>query len=154
MKIPMAVASAVLLASSLGACSGGDGGEGSDYCKALEKAESEFSEVTRGNDFGQLDAAFGKMHELADKAPSDIADDWKKLEELITTLEEGLKDAGLSFSDIPKIQQGQTPEGLDPSKLQDLAAKMSTFAGPEFANASKAIEAHAKKTCKVDLNPS
>lgn len=154
MKIPMAVASAVLLVSSLGACSGGGGGEDSDYCKDLKKAETEFSDVTRGNDFDKLDAAFSKMHELADKAPSDIDDDWKKLDELITTLEKGLKDAGLSFSDIPKIQQGELPEGVDESKLQDLALKMSKFAGPDFTNASEAIEAHAKKTCKVELNPS
>lgn len=156
MKIPMALASAVMLAGSLAACGGGDGGSGgadSDYCKDLKKAKASFTDVS-GGDFGKIDAAFGTLHKLADEAPSDIEDDWKKLDGAITTVEKALKEAGVSFADLGKIQQGEIPEGIDASKLQGLATQMSKLSGAEFDKASKAIETHAKKTCKVDLNAS
>lgn len=156
MKIPMALASAVLLVGTLGACGGGDGGSGgsgSDYCKDLKKAKASFGDLSSGN-LGDLDAAFKSFHQLADEAPSDIDEDWKKLDGALTTVEKALKDAGLSFSDLDKIQQGQIPEGVDTSKLQGLASEMTKLSGADYEKASKAIETHAKKTCKVDLNAS
>lgn len=155
MKIPMALASAVLLASTLGACGGdgGGGGEDSDYCKDLKKASATFGDLSSG-DVDQLDSAFNTFHKLADEAPSDIDEDWKKLDGAIKTVEKALKDAGLTFADIAKIQKGEVPDNVDPSKLQGLASEMSKLSGSDFTKASNAIEAHAKKTCKVDLNAS
>ncbi|KQV76712.1 hypothetical protein ASC61_17845 [Aeromicrobium sp. Root344] len=160
MKIPMAIASAVLLASTLAACSGGDGdggsgsgGSGSDYCKDLKKAQGSFGNLSSG-DLGDLDAAFKTFHKLADEAPGDIDADWKKLDTAIDTVEKAMKDAGLKFSDLAEIQQGKIPENVDPSKLQGLAAEMTKLGSSDFAQASKSIEAHAKKTCKVDLSGS
>lgn len=155
MKIPMALAGAVLLASTLGACGGGDGGSGgedSSYCKDLKKAEKTFNDVSSGSDLGQLDAAFKTFHKLADEAPSDIEKDWAKLDGAIDTVEKALKDAGLTFADLEKIQAGQVPEGVDPSKLQGLASEMTKLSSADFTEASKSIEKHAKKTCKVDLS--
>ena len=111
MKIPMALASAVLLASTLAACGGGDGGSGgedSDYCKDLKKAAKTFGDLSSGNDLGELDAAFDTFHKLADEAPSDIEKDWKKLDGAITTVEKALKDAG---TDVRRPRQD--PEGSD-----------------------------------------
>ena len=156
MKIPMALASAVLLASTLGACGGGDGGSGgasSDYCKDLKKAKASFGDVETGH-LGDLDAAFKTFHKLADEAPSDIDQDWKKLDGAITTVEKALKEAGLSFADLEKIQKGEMPKDVDTSKLQGLASEMSKLSSADYEKASKAIETHAKKTCKVDLNAS
>jgi hypothetical protein len=157
MKILMALASAVLLASTLAACGGGDGGsggEGSDYCKDLKSAKASFGDLSSGDDLGKLDDAFSTFHKLADEAPSDIDEDWKKLDGAITTVEKALKDAGVSFADLAKIQAGKIPEGVDVSKLQGLASEMSKLSSADFTKASKAIEKHAKKTCKVDLNAS
>ena len=156
MKIPMALASAVLLAGTLAACGGGDGGSGgesSQYCKDLKKAQASYGDLSSGN-VAELDAAFSTFHKLADEAPSDIDQDWKKLDSAITTVEKALKDAGLSFADIAKIQKGEQPENFDPSKLQGLATEMAKLSSSDFTKASKAIETHAKKTCKVDLNAS
>ena len=155
MKIPMAVASAVLLASTLGACGGGDGGDGGgsggDYCKELKKVKASYGGLSSG-DIGDLEGAFKSFHKLADDAPSEIEDDWKTLDGGVAKLEKALKDAGLKLSDLAKIQQGQMPEGVDASKLQGLAVEMGKLSSADFEKASKAIEAHAKKTCKIDLS--
>ena len=155
MKIPMALASAVLLASSLAACGGGGGGgEDSDYCKDLKKAAKSFGGLKSGDDLGSLDEVFKTFHKLADEAPSEVDADWKKLDGAIATVEKALKDAGLSADDLAKIQQGQVPEDVDTSKLQGLASEMSKLSSSDFTKASKSIETHAKKTCKVDLDAS
>lgn len=157
MKIPLALASAVMLASTLVACGGedggGGGGEDSDYCKDIKAASKSFASLSSG-DFAQLDEAFATFHKLADEAPSDIDEDWKKLDSDITTVEKAFKDAGMTFADLGKIQAGQTPEGVDLSKLQGLASEISKLGSSDFTKASNAIDAHAKKTCKVDLDQS
>lgn len=157
MKISLALAGAVMLVSTLSACGGGDGGdgggEGSDYCKDIKAAAKSFGSLSSG-DAGQLDKAFATFHDLAGEAPSSIKGDWKTLDDAISTIEKALKDAGLKFSDLSKLQSGEVPEGVDVSKLQGLATELSSLTGPEFTKATKAIDTHASKTCKVKLNAS
>lgn len=152
MKISMAVAGAVLLASTLAACSGDDDGGGNgDYCKDLKQAVTSYGSLSEG-DFDKLDAALKTFHKLADEAPSEIEDEWKQLDGAFKMVEDALEDAGLTFADIATIQQGEIPEGIDASKLQGLASDMAKLSNAEATKASEAIEAHAKKTCKVDFN--
>ena len=95
------------------------------------------------------------MHSLADKAPDEMANDWK-------TLDGGdhrasptrCKDAGMTFADIAKIKHGQTPEGADPKKLAALAAKLQELSSAKVTKAAKDIAKHAKSTCKVKLGAS
>jgi hypothetical protein len=155
MKISLALAGAVLLGTTLVGCGGsdgggGDGGKGSDYCKDVKSAAKTFDSVSSG-DLDQMDQAFTTFHTLADEAPSDIKDDWKTLDGAVTTLEKALKDAGVKMSDLADIQAGKVPEGVDVSKLQGLAGEMTKLSSEKYNDASKAISAHAKKTCKVDL---
>ena len=150
MKLSLALAGAVLLGTTLTACGSSGGGADGDYCKDIKKASSTFGNLSSG-DVSQLDEAFATFHKLADKSPSDIKPDWEKLDGAITTVEKALKDAGLKFSDLDKIQKGQVPEGVDVSKLTGLAAEFSKLNSPDFTKASKAIEKQAKDTCKVDL---
>ncbi len=156
MKIPMALASAVLLASTLAACGGGDGGSGgedSDYCKDIKKAAKTFDSTTTA-DATQIDKAFAQIHTLADEAPDDIKNDWKKLDDLITDVEKAFADAGLKLSDLSKIQQGETPEGVDTSKLVGLAQEFQKLGSAEYTKAATNIDKHAKKVCKVTLKVS
>lgn len=161
MKIPMAVASAVLLASTLASCNGSDsggdgdrGGSGSsasgDYCKDLKQAVTKYGGLSSG-DYKKLDEALATFHEIADEAPGEVKDEWKELDGTLTSIEKALKDAGLTFSEIAEMQSGKIPEGVDASKLQGLAKDMSKLSSAEATKASAAIEAHAKKACKVDF---
>ncbi len=158
MKIPMAIASAVLLGAVLTACGGSDGGGatgggGSDYCKDIKAASKTFGDLDSG-DTASLGEAFTTFHELADEAPGAIKDDWKTLDGAISTVEKALSDAGLKVEDFDELQSGKIPEGVDVSKLTGLASEFQKLSGAEFDKASKAIETHAKDVCKVDLNSS
>lgn len=157
MKIPLAIASAVLLGGVLTACGGGDGGSGgsggsgSDYCKDIKAAAATFGDLDSG-DTGSLGEAFATFHKLAGEAPGAIKDDWKVLDGAITTVETALSEAGIKIEDFAELQSGKIPEGVDVSKLTGLATEFQKLSGAEFEKASKAIEVHAKGVCKVDLN--
>ena len=154
MKLSLALAGAVLLGTTLTACGGGGGvGADSSYCKDIKKASATFGDLS-GGDVGKLDQAFVTFHKLAKESPDTIKSDWKKLDGAITTVEKALKDAGLKFSDLDKIQKGEVPPGVDVSKLTGLAAEFTKLNSADFTKASKNIEKHAKNTCKVDLNKS
>lgn len=158
MKIPLAIASAVLLGGVLTACGGSDsggggalGGGGSDYCKDIKGAAATFGDLGTG-DSGSIGEAFATFHKLADEAPGAIKDDWKTLDGAITTVEDALSKAGIKLEDFEDLQSGKVPEGVDVSKLTGLATEFQKLSGAEFEKASKAIETHAKTVCKVDLN--
>lgn len=152
MKISLALAGVVLLGTSLAACGGSDdGGADSDYCKDIKTAAKTFGGLDSG-DIGQLDNAFKTFHQLAAESPDSLTAEWKKLDNAVTTVEDGLKDAGIKLTDLAKIQSGQIPEGVDVSKLRSLATDLQKLSDAEFEKASKAIEKHAKSECKVDLS--
>lgn len=156
MKIPVMLAGAVLLATSLAACSGSDsdGGGGSSasgsYCKDIKAAKSTFDSLGQGN-LADLDKGFAQFHELADEAPDDIKAEWKTLDEAATSIEKGLKSAGIKLSDLAGIQAGKIPPGVDVSKLTTFAADLQKLNTDEFTKARTKIASQAKSSCNVDL---
>lgn len=141
---------AIAAATTLTACGGSSS---SAYCTDLKAATTEFDSLN-SNDLGKIDEAFKTFHELAKEAPDEIKDDWKVLDDGITTVEKALDDAGIEFADLAKLQEGQMPEGVDVEKLQSLAGEFQKLSGEEFTQASDAIEKHAKDECDVDLSES
>ncbi len=158
MRVNAVIGSLTLaLAATLLAACGSDGGSSSSggYCDELKADKAYFESLSGSNaDMSNLDQVFTKVHTLADDAPDNVADDWKTLDDAITTIENALKDAGLKPSDLAKIQKGQIPPGADLSKLQSLAPKLQSLSGSDVSNAAKNISADAKKSCGVDLTSS
>ena len=112
-----------LTASMLAGC-GSSSGSSSAYCQDLKSDKTAFDSLSGSKaDVSKLQDAFDRMHKLAGEAPAEVADDWKVLDNALTTMENGLKDAGISFSDLAKLQKGQTPPGVNLQKLQALAAE-------------------------------
>lgn len=150
MRTLTALAALALAASTLSACGGS---QSSAYCKDLKSDKTYFDSFSGSNpNLSKLDEAFKRMHALADESPDAVAKDWKVIDNALTTIDKALKEAGISFSDLGKLQKGQTPAGVDLSKLQALAPKLESLGGANFSKASKAIEKNAKSDCKVNLS--
>jgi cytochrome c556 len=149
MRTVTALAAIALAASLLTAC----GGSGSSaYCKDLKSDKTYFDSLSGGSDTSKLGEAYQRMHSLAGEAPDAVKKDWKTIDDALTTVDKALKDAGITFADLGKLQKGETPAGADVAKLQALVPKLSAaFGGSDVTKASKAIEKHAKSSCKVDL---
>lgn len=148
MKKILAIAGAVLVGSTLTACGGDSGGA---YCDDLKKAQSTFSDI-EGGDVAGLESAFSTFHDLAAEAPSAIESDWKTLDDGITGAEKALSDAGIKLSDFEDIQAGKLPEGVDATKLQDVATAFQGLSDEKFSEAANAIQKHAKDECNVELS--
>jgi hypothetical protein len=149
MRTLAALATIALAASTLSACGGS---QSSAYCKDLKSDKAYFANFSGSNpDISKLDEAFRRMHTLASESPDAVSKDWKTIDSALTTIDKALKEAGINFSDLAKLQKGQTPAGVDLSKLQALAPKLQSLGGANFSKASKAIEKNAKSDCKVDL---
>jgi len=147
------VAVTTLMTGLLAGCGGDGGGSagGGDYCDSIEDAKAEFGDI-EGGDFAGFDQAIDTVHELADDAPDEVADDWEVLEGALDDLVAALEKAGIELSDLEAMSRGEMPPGLDPAKLQELAADMQDFGGEELETATDNIEKHAKDECDVDLS--
>jgi hypothetical protein len=147
-RILSTLAVLTLSAGLLSAC----GGDDSDaYCSELKADKSYFDSVGNGADAAKIDEAFDKFHSLAKKAPEDVADDWKVLDDAISSVQKALKDAGVTLEDLANAQQGKAPEGVDRQKLAAIVPKLQALSDAKFDKATKAIEKHAKETCDVNL---
>jgi hypothetical protein len=155
MRTSLVLAALALSLGSLTACGSDENSADSSYCKELKADKAYFASLGSSSpDVSKLDDAFAKMHSLAGKAPDAVADDWKVLDKALTSITDALKDAGINFADIAKMQQGQIPKGADPSKLAALAPKLQEISSAKVETASNNIKKHAKTTCKVTLGSS
>lgn len=152
MKIPLMLASVLLLGTTVAACGGGDGGDGASggYCTDIKAAKPVFDSLATG-DLAQLEKGFNTFHDLADESPSDLKDAWKTLDGAATEIEKSLAGAGVKMSDLAGIQSGKVPTGVDMAKLSGLAGDLQKLNNADFAKARTAIADQAKDTCKVDL---
>ncbi|MGH3386846.1 MAG: hypothetical protein ACRDO1_19865 [Nocardioidaceae bacterium] len=149
MKRSLAIASAIVMASTLAGCGGGTDA----YCDSLKEAKADFSTLN-DTDFAKMDEALDRIGQIAGESPDAVQDDWEKLDSSITDMRKALDDAGVTFEDLQAIQENpnELPEGLDQEKLMALGTKLQEFAGDDVQKASKNIEKHAKDECKVDLS--
>ncbi|HEY3530655.1 MAG TPA: hypothetical protein VGK78_16025 [Nocardioides sp.] len=144
-----------LTATLLAACGGGGSSSTSSgsYCDELKSDKTYFDSLNGSNaDMSKLDTVFAKMHTLADKAPDNVSADWKTLDNAITTLQDALKAAGITPSDLASMQAGQVPKDVDPAKLQAVLPKLQALNSSDVSAAADKIAADAKKTCGVDLS--
>jgi hypothetical protein len=143
-----------LTATLLAACGGGGGSSNSagSYCDELKSDKTYFASLSGSNaDMSKLGTVFAKVHTLADKAPDNVSADWKTLDNAITTLENALKAAGITPSDLAAMQNGQVPKDVDPAKLQAVLPKLQSLSSSDVSDAADKIAADAKKSCGVDL---
>jgi hypothetical protein len=154
-KISLALAGAVLLGTSLAACSGSDGGgeAGGSYCKDIKAAKPTFTSLASGN-LADLEKGFATFHRLADESPDSLKDEWKVLDDAADSVEKKLKEAGLTFSDLPDIQAGKLPAGVTVDKLTAFAADLQKLNNDKFAEARTEIGKQAKDVCGVELGGS
>jgi hypothetical protein len=134
--------------------SGGSGGSSSGYCSEIKSSAESIKSFTAGSgtpDFTKLADFIAKAHDLANKAPSDIKDDWTVLVGAMDALTSALSDAGLKLEDMGMLMAGQMPPGVDTSKLAGLAPKLQAIGSANVTKAGNAISKQAKDVCKVDL---
>jgi hypothetical protein len=148
-----ALASVVLVAGALAACSssGGSGPVSSsgNYCSDLKSTAAYFKALSDmhagGIDFAKVQSSFKT---LGDEAPSSLKSDWSQLNAGVSQILSALSKAGLKPSDLENAQS------LPPDKLQKLEQVGKTLEGEtgKLDAASMHIESDAKTRCHVTLS--
>jgi hypothetical protein len=157
-------------------CGGGDGGEATDdgtaaaassgdYCALVKELteQTKASIAEPDQDYTEADLARDKerLTTIAAAAPKAVSADWKTLVEASRKTQKvfqaALKAAGIGFDEFMKAQRtGQVPDGITAEQMSAISATMqgpADEAGAEAATkASKAVTAHAKKACDVDMS--
>ncbi len=153
MKKTFGLASAVLLAASVTACSSSSDSSG-DYCDTLKSSQTEFGSM----DFTSLDETQfndlrDKIGTLGDQAPSDVSDDWGVIGSKLDDFKGILDEAGISFDDIKSLQANQLPDGVDQAKLQAMGTQIQELVSDtKLSDAQKAISDSAKADCDITLD--
>ena len=161
MKLPLALAGALIVVSSLTACGGGGDDQATreaarvkTYCAALRDAAPEVKAYNEDDpDYKKLPDYFALMHSLAKKSPTDLKEEWNILDYNITQIEKAAAAAKIEFKSIPKLLKGKLPKGAKASKLPGLVTAFAGLKSVTFMTANSRVANGAAKVCKVDLTP-
>lgn len=122
----------------------------SEYCQQLEGSQDQFGSIARG-DVGQFDEAVAELRDLRKTAPPEIEPAWDDLLAPVEQLETGLNDAGLKLSDLEGLSRGEIPRGVNPRRLQELAADVQGLSSAKANEAGAEIQQHAMDQCGITL---
>lgn len=100
---------------------------------------------------GTPSALLGKLpllHDLADRAPADVADEWQTFLGALDGLSEALDTAGIEASDFTG---GKPPAGLSVADRAGIATAVQQISSDDVVQAANGVEQQARDVCKVNL---
>jgi sugar phosphate isomerase/epimerase len=120
-----------------------------DYCDAVRDHQEELTEIAADDDAGAIFEALDAYDDLADEAPSDIADDWTDVIGPLRDLQQVLEDRGV---DPSTYSAERPPAGLDEQDRQDIEAAAREVGSEQTVTAMAAVEQHALDVCGTPLS--
>jgi hypothetical protein len=139
---------AVLLATVLILLSAGCGDPEKAYCGALSADQRMFADMQDDTSGLALLRHRTELHDLASKAPDDLADEWQTFLGAIDAFAATLHDAGVKPEDFV---DGQAPAGLSQDTRDRIAQAANELSSDDVVTAANGIEQQAKDVCKLQL---
>ena len=148
MRPQLRTAVAPLLAAvlALGLTSCGDPEK--SYCSALSADQEMFAAMTDDTSGLALLKHRSALHQLADKAPSDLSDEWQTFLGAVDAFAKTLHDLGVKPEEFV---DGKPPANVSASvqtRIRDAANELSS---DDVVQAANGIEQQAKDVCKLQL---
>ncbi len=137
---------AVLAVLLLGLAGCGDPIE--DYCSQVREDRKEFAEMLESESSSALLGNLPMLHDLAERSPDDLSDDWQTYLRAVEGLDNAIKDAGVKPSDF---NGGKAPAGLSKADQQAIAEAAGQITTEDVITAATNIEQQARDVCKVNL---
>ena len=119
-----------------------------DYCSDLRGDQKEIADMIESDSPSSLLSHLPMLHDLADKSPDDLDDEWQVFLSALDSLEKAIKEAGVKPSDF---QDGKPPAGLSAADRQAIADAANQIRSDEVVQAASGIEQQARDVCKVNL---
>jgi hypothetical protein len=124
------------------------GNDEASYCSALESRQKLFAEMQDDPSGLGLLAHRSTLHDLGDKAPDDLRDEWQTFLGALDAFTKTLDELGVKPGDFV---DGKPPAGLsaaDRARIADAAGELSS---QDVVEAADGIEQQAKDVCKLQL---
>ena len=118
------------------------------YCEEVEAQQATLSEDLAGDEATGLIDALPEFERLADKAPSDLRDEWQTVISRIESLRDALGSAGV---DAATYDRSEPPPGITAEEKDAIDAAAQALATPEMARALAGVEQQARDVCKTPL---
>ena len=118
------------------------------YCSDLGAHRKQIADMLDSTSPDALFARLGLMKGLAEKAPSDLQDEWQTFLDAVEGLHDALRHAGVEPSDFV---DGKPPEGLAPADQKAIIDAADQLSSDDVVQAASGIEQEARDVCKINL---
>jgi hypothetical protein len=118
------------------------------YCQALQADQEMFAAMQDDSSGLALLQHRAALHQLADRAPDDLTDEWQTFLGAVDAFAQTLDEVGVKPDDFV---DGQPPAGLDQEKRTRIANAASELAAEDVVAAANGIEQQARDVCKLQL---
>jgi len=145
-RLSPAVAPLLAVVLALGVTSCGD--QEKSYCAALSSDQELFAAMADDTSGLALLKHRSALHDLADKAPSDLSDEWQTFLGAVDAFAKTLDDVGVKPGDFV---DGQAPAGLSPAAHTRIVDAANELSSDDVVQAADGIEQQAKDVCKLQL---
>lgn len=126
----------------------GCGSDQDAYCDAVADHQEELSETLGAGHPDALLRALDVLRDLADEAPSDIADEWQQVVGSIEGLRQALDEAGVDASTYDPVQP---PPGLTKAQRQAIVDAAGRVGSAETVRALQELDQQARDVCHTPL---
>lgn len=148
MSAPLRTLGAAVATALLFPLAGCGGNSIDDYCSDLTAHQKQMAAMIESTSPDALLDNLPMLHDLADKAPQDLTDEWQAFLGALDSLDKAIKDAGVKPSDFA---QGKPPAGLSAADRKAIADAAGQVRTEDVVQASAGIEQQARDVCKVNL---
>ena len=118
------------------------------YCAEVEAQQKPLTEALAQGGPTALIAALPSFEALAEKAPDDLADEWRTVVGSISDLVDALEAAGV---DPDTYDRETPPDGLDDEEQDRIDAAARGLTRPATVEALTGVQQQARDVCKLPL---
>ena len=118
------------------------------YCSRLDADRPKIAAMLDSDSPSPLLADRAFLHDLADAAPSDVADEWQTFLAALDGLQKALDRAGVKPSEFVGGKPPASLTGAQRSGIADAVAQLGT---DDTLAAASGIEQQARDVCKVNF---
>ena len=118
------------------------------YCSEVSAHREELAEMVESTSASALLSHLPMLHDLAESAPEDIADEWQVFNGALDDLDQAISDAGVKPSDF---EDGKPPAGLSAAERKAITDAAGQIRSDDVVQAATGIEQQARDVCKVNF---
>jgi hypothetical protein len=119
------------------------------YCDAVEDHQERLSEIVGEGRPDAMLRALDLFQDLADRAPSDISDEWQQVIGSIEALQDALDDADV---DGATYDRDHPPSGVTAQQKKAIDDAATRVGGAETLQAIKNLDQQARDVCHTPLS--